>query len=243
MGGSMAFTRKQFATALCHAVGNTSPSDATLDFVIGWTVAETDTNSGATFNLLNTTWDMEVVGQTHFNSVGVKNYPDFDTGITATVRTLQDGDYPSLLVLLRTNVPQITNDPPLGIQAELSTWCGGCGYGEGFVSLGVSHAKDEFYYGSEPMTQPTDIQIAEAQKCWSAVFTAIGQTPPVTGTGIYTSWLSDWINFGRQYGPPLTHEFQSVDWNENTITVQEFAHARCEWNGAPSWYGASGKLN
>lgn len=100
-----------------------------------------------------------------------------------------------------------------------------------------------FTYLGGNIMGPTDAQRAEALACWLSVFVEIEKPAPPTGTGIYESWLSDWVNKGFQYGPPLTHEYGSKDWSGNAIVVQEFAHARCEWNGAPNWYGASGKLN
>ncbi len=92
-------------------------------------------------------------------------------------------------------------------------------------------------------TQPTASQLKEANECWNSFFKAIGQPIPVGGTGIYQAWLSDWINHGKQYGPPITHEYDSNDWNGNKITVQQFAGARCEWvSGVPNWYGPNGKI-
>ncbi len=90
--------------------------------------------------------------------------------------------------------------------------------------------------------QPTQNQLKEAQDCWNSFFKSIAQAPPATGTGIYQAWLSDWINQGKQYGPPITHEYDSNDWSGSHIVVQEFAHARCEWNGAANWYNPNGKI-
>src|SRR6266849_1933258 len=85
--------------------------------------------------------------------------------------------------------------------------------------------------GTTPVSQqPTAQQDAEARLCWASFFVTIGQKPPATGTGIFTTWLSDWVNHGKQYGPPITHEYDSSDWNGNHIVCQEFAHARCEWS-------------
>src|SRR5262249_28217022 len=96
--------------------------------------------------------------------------------------------------------------------------------------------------GAQPMA-PTPQQDAEARLCWASFFTGIGQKPPVTGTGIFQAWVSAWINEGRHYGPPITHEYDSNDWSGNHIVCQEFAHARCEWqNGTANWYTASGKI-
>lgn len=91
--------------------------------------------------------------------------------------------------------------------------------------------------------QPTANQLKEVQDCWNSFFKSIGQTAPLTGTGIYQAWVSDWINQGKQYGPPMTHEYNSNDWSGNSIVVQEFSHARCEWvNGVPNWYSINGKI-
>lgn len=95
-----------------------------------------------------------------------------------------------------------------------------------------------------PPASPTEQQDKEARDCWASFFTALGQTPPPTGSGIFESWLSEWIHFNRQYGPPITHEYPTNNWDGTQITAQEFAHARCEWvDGAPNWYSINGKLN
>ena len=104
---------------------------------------------------------------------------------------------------------------------------------------------DLFNYLKGPqLMQPTAAQLKEAQDCWNSFFNTIKQPAPQTGTGIYNSWLSDWINNVKMYGPPITYEYASNDWNGAPITVQEFAHARCEWkNGSPNWYSNSGRLS
>jgi N-acetyl-anhydromuramyl-L-alanine amidase AmpD len=95
--------------------------------------------------------------------------------------------------------------------------------------------------GPQPMTP---VQIQEALDCWNSFFKSINQPPPPTGSGIYGCWLSDWITQGKQYGPPITHEYNSVNWDGSPIVVQEFAHARCEWvNNAPNWYGSTGRIS
>lgn len=99
--------------------------------------------------------------------------------------------------------------------------------------------------GQQPMpnAQPTAQQDTEARLCWASFFVEMKLTPPPTGTGIFQAWLSDWINHGKQYGPPITHEYASNDWSGNHITVQEFAHARCEWYaGSATWYSFNGKI-
>src|SRR4051812_31263918 len=81
-------------------VGNAEPSADTLAFLAAWHQAEGGT---AAFNWLNTTQPTD--GAIDYNSVHVKNYPDYQTGIRATVETLTNGRYPRTLAGLRTNQP------------------------------------------------------------------------------------------------------------------------------------------
>jgi hypothetical protein len=48
------------------------------------------------------------------------------------------------------------------------------------------------------------------------------------GSGIAGVWKSEY-KAGRQYGPPLTPEYPSVNWQGAAIVVQEFPGARIEW--------------
>lgn len=86
----------------------------------------------------------------------------------------------------------------------------------------------------------------EASDCWSSITTVLNEfvagsgvvlQPPPQGTGIFNSWKAAWLN-GHQFGPPLTKEYNTVDMNGNPIIAQEFAHARCEWDGSAHWYTA-----
>lgn len=102
--------------------------------------------------------------------------------------------------------------------------------------------------GTQPMTnpQPTANQIKAANDSWNSVLKNTAAGPAPTGSGIYQQWLASLID-GIFYGPPLTHEYGSIDWNGNAIIVQEFAHARCEWRPGPGggllgWYGPNGKI-
>ncbi len=91
-------------------------------------------------------------------------------------------------------------------------------------------------------TQPTPSQLKSAQDSWDSVLKSTPAGPAPKGTGIYQAWVAALVVSGKFYGPPLTREYDSVDWNGNKITVQEFAHARCEWNGSANWYDAHGKI-
>ena len=89
--------------------------------------------------------------------------------------------------------------------------------------------------GSKPM-EPTANQKKAADDCWNSVLGNVRK-----GTGIYQVWLEASIN-GTFYGPPLTQEYSSINWSGQSIIVQEFARARCEWDGSPHWYGLNGKI-
>src|SRR5690349_6827936 len=67
-------------------LGNTQPTRATLAYLAAWHRAE---GGSASYNWLNTTQPAD--GATEYNSVGVKNYPSYATGIQATIGTLQNG--------------------------------------------------------------------------------------------------------------------------------------------------------
>src|SRR2546429_173241 len=120
-------------------LGNAIPSSDTLDFMVGWTCHETKTNSGAAFNLLNS--EHTAPGSTNYNPNGVQNYVSYAQGIQMTVVTLHDGNYPSLIEALKNNTVDLSNST---ILTNLNTWCGGCGYGKGFIALGSQHRNDTF---------------------------------------------------------------------------------------------------
>ncbi|HEX3642888.1 MAG TPA: N-acetylmuramoyl-L-alanine amidase [Ktedonobacteraceae bacterium] len=136
----MIFTREQWCRDVLNLLGNTSPSELLINFMVGWTCSETKTDSGALFNLLNSTH--EAPESTDFNATGVQNYISYEQGIQMTVETLNGKYYPSLLSALKNNT--ITNPLSLDILANLHMWCGGCGYGENFVHLGELHRNDTF---------------------------------------------------------------------------------------------------
>lgn len=147
----MAFTREEWARGFLAALGNTSPTQATVDWVVGWTVHETGTGGGATFNLLNTT--QAEPGSSYFNhlggTLGVQNYTSFVQGVQTNAAVLGQGfaGYGALkTALLNNDVNTLSNSP--SVRQGLTTWCGGCGYGVGFQALGAAHRQDSFGYGS-----------------------------------------------------------------------------------------------
>jgi hypothetical protein len=78
----------------------------------------------------------------------------------------------------------------------------------------------------------------EASDCWESVMKAWTAPPPM-GTGIFQAWKAAW-QAGKHYGPPLTGEYPSVNTAGQAIKVQEFAHARCEWDGQAHWFSING---
>jgi len=98
--------------------------------------------------------------------------------------------------------------------------------------------------GTTPVTpiQPSANQLKSANDSWDSVLKSTVAGPAPKGTGIYQAWVSALLS-GKFYGPPLTREYDSVDWSGNHIVVQEFGHARCEWSsGSANWYGPNGKI-
>ena len=64
-----------------------------------------------------------------FNSVGVKNYPDFATGVDRTAATLRDSFALPVLEGLMANIPASVMNTDHLVNQALSTWSGG-GYTE-----------------------------------------------------------------------------------------------------------------
>ncbi len=85
-------SRADFALAVLEA-GDWPVTGNNICAIIGWAVAEGGhyVRGSTTFNPLNTSWSAP--GSTVFNSHGVKNYPDWPTGVEATVKTIRMGFY------------------------------------------------------------------------------------------------------------------------------------------------------
>lgn len=89
---------------------------------------------------------------------------------------------------------------------------------------------------------PPDDFPQETQDCWNSFLVGVlGKSPAPFTTGIANAWLAGWVA-GKHYGPPLTYEYHSKNAQGRDIVVQEFAHARCEWDGTATFYSISGKV-
>ncbi len=95
----MSVTRDAYATAELKFIGKPVSTNNVRTFVI-WMVSE---GGNATWNPHNTTQDSK--GATQYNSAGVKNYPDIQTGLTAFKETIENGRYGSILSALDRNAP------------------------------------------------------------------------------------------------------------------------------------------
>jgi hypothetical protein len=136
-------TRQEYAQQLLAGIGNASPSANTVDWVIQWMNAE---NTAAANNPLATTWHMPgsypLAGNPQCAGGGnppscVQQYTSEQSGLQATINTIQGGYYPDLIAALRANNEAALgfggSSPSSGIMANLHTWCGGCGYGNAFT--------------------------------------------------------------------------------------------------------------
>jgi len=125
--GTPAVSADAFASGILGGIG-APDSPSNHQFMIAWMGGESTT---AANNPLATT--QPAAGTSDFNSVGVKNYPNPQTGLKATVQTLVNGYYNGIVSDLRKG-----NVPPQQIidnnASELGTW----GTGATLVSARLS---------------------------------------------------------------------------------------------------------
>src|SRR5947209_13010397 len=103
-------TRQSWAVSLLTALGlPTSPQNVKV--IVAWEVGEGGagpqfgvSNNTANFNPLNTTQDAAGASNTGVQG-NIKSYPDWQTGLAATVKTLQNGSYQSILSMLQSGNP------------------------------------------------------------------------------------------------------------------------------------------
>jgi len=121
--------KKLWAQTFLKALGNNTPSDSTVKFVMAWEIVESGPQSiiGCDHNPLNSTQMMP--GSTACNSVGVQNYATYQDGINATKKTISNGLYGSLLHALSTNDENGLgfhgNKMAVNIAGDLSVWSTG----------------------------------------------------------------------------------------------------------------------
>lgn len=97
--------RERFALDVLAGLGNTSPTPATVQMIVQWTIAE-DAGDGAfaRHNPLNTT--QAGYNETHaINDDGVRGYATYADGLAATLQTLSYSYYVDIVAALRANDP------------------------------------------------------------------------------------------------------------------------------------------
>lgn len=89
-----------FLFSLLDKIG-VQPTPARVNFLRAWSASE---NTAATNNPFATTWNMDVYGSTIFNSHGVRNYPDENIGLKATLKTLQQPNFKPIYNLIKSGL-------------------------------------------------------------------------------------------------------------------------------------------
>lgn len=175
--------RSEFAAHILEGLVSTH-KDAE-GFLVKWMSRE---NTRAQWNPLATT--MPGHGDNHFNSVGVRNYPDFKTGLDATLRTLRNGMYPHVVRFLTTG----DTSSPQALNHELQRWSGN-GYTFNGVETTSSH--DDTVYGGGGEPSPPDHGVPS---WYSRVLRA---TSPLMPRGQDVGYVQDVVGASRDgwYGP------------------------------------------
>lgn len=109
------YSKDDFFKAVLKGL-NVPVSDTNVTQLNNWQKHE---GGKAHFNPLNTTKVMNS-GETDYNSAGVKNYPDFKTGVDATIKTLKLSYYKSIVEALAKELPTWKGNS--GIVTALNTW-------------------------------------------------------------------------------------------------------------------------
>lgn len=105
-------TREAWAVDLLARLGNGGPSKATIDLVVAWTIAEDGCMATCGYSSAWERWNPLNTTQTGFgafatiNGDGVKAYPDYESGMQATVQTLSYQYYTEIVAGLVTNDPE-----------------------------------------------------------------------------------------------------------------------------------------
>lgn len=108
--------KEQFFSDVLRELGLTATPNR-MAFFLEWARHE---NTKAKYNPLATTKIMNV-GETRFNSAGVKNYPTYADGVLATAKTLKLRYYPAIINMLKVDADYRKVNSPEIVKA-LNTW-------------------------------------------------------------------------------------------------------------------------
>lgn len=125
------YSKERFAKDILAGLGLNSTPERML-FMLSWFQAEGMLSSAenVAYNPLATTWKMP--GSTNYNClkkdaagnclIGVQDYPDYATGLAATLKTLkQETFYPAIRKALQDNVKAINEEDP-GLKHDFGLW-------------------------------------------------------------------------------------------------------------------------
>lgn len=206
----MSYTRGQWARDFLRAIGNSNPSPETVNWVAAWTNFETACCGGASYNLLNTTEPNTPGVVSNFNGVGVKNYNNYQNGITANAKVIRNGYYNTLASALQTNNASLLYSNNPSINQELGVW--GTGGKQGAIAS-LAQNPNAFInqaFGGSPMTvatgtgsslgqspfNPNNPTTTQQNVAAGATATGAGGCAPWDiGCGIGVALNSFWTNF------------------------------------------------
>lgn len=151
----MSYSRHQWSTDFLKALGNSNPTQETVNFVDGWSKVETSAGQGARYNLLNT--EEHATGSTNFNAFGVQNFVSYHQGVDTNAWLVKTSpSYKFLYEALRDNRSTLLHPQPgpisTGISGDLQVWVSGSRDGNpGYVE------KVYAAYGTSTDTFPGDV--------------------------------------------------------------------------------------
>lgn len=178
----MAANLNRFYADTLKAIG-APDTPANRKFLSSWQAKEGGwTNNSASFNPLNTTHGP---GQS-INSVGVKAFSDYGTGVKMTAQTILNGRYPNIVAGLRSGNPY-NHD----VSGDLSTWVSGSPTGGLSYAASVTGQKST---GAPRPNQVRSVQSSRGQK--------IGP-----GTNVNKQKALQWLSIAQEYAQ--TGEVQS----------------------------------
>lgn len=233
-----------FATALLSSLGARNTPE-NLRFINAWVRAE---GTKAAYNPLATT--QSAPGATSFNSVNVRNYPDFQTGLAATVKTLNNGYYGPIVSGLRSGKATATQ---LAQAVASSPW----GTGSGVLRVLGSNGGAATTPASPPVPSATALpstpsaptstpmpniagallsslgQSPGAQL--SSIMGAVAATPPPTTIKVPGTSAS--IPASPYAQPPAAASPPGVPATKGTSAV---VNAATKWLGTPYSWGGGG---
>lgn len=74
-----------------------TPTANRVNFLRAWSASE---GGSAQNNPFNTTWNMDSLGGSKYNSAGVRNYPNEDIGVKANSQTIKGGSFKPIYDIL-----------------------------------------------------------------------------------------------------------------------------------------------